>query len=50
MALKTRTVDVDESRVYEELLYFSSNSQRNWPSTEKVYAILWLNKLKNIFY
>ncbi|XP_018342547.1 PREDICTED: protein vav isoform X2 [Trachymyrmex septentrionalis] len=39
VALKTRTVDVDESRVYEELLYFSSNSQRNWPSAEKSSAI-----------
>ncbi|XP_018397916.1 PREDICTED: protein vav [Cyphomyrmex costatus] len=39
VALKTRTVDVDESRVYEELLYFSSNSHRNWPSTEKSSAI-----------
>ncbi|KYM80363.1 Protein vav [Atta colombica] len=36
VALKTRTVDIDESRVYEELLYFSSNSQRNWPSAEKM--------------
>lgn len=46
--IKTRAVDVDESRVYQELLCFSSNSQRNWPSVEKVHVILRLNNLKNI--
>ncbi|XP_011871795.1 PREDICTED: protein vav isoform X2 [Vollenhovia emeryi] len=37
--IKTRASDVDESRVYQELLCFSSNSQRNWPSVEKSGAI-----------
>ncbi|XP_077274599.1 vav guanine nucleotide exchange factor isoform X2 [Temnothorax americanus] len=37
--IKTRAADVDESRVYQELLCFSSNSQRNWPSVEKSSAI-----------
>ncbi|XP_012537885.1 protein vav isoform X2 [Monomorium pharaonis] len=37
--IKTRAEDVDESRVYQELLCFSSNSQRNWPSEEKSSAI-----------
>lgn len=46
--IKTRAVDVDESRVYQELLCFSSNSQRNWPSVEKVHVILRLNNLKSI--
>ncbi|XP_011701048.1 PREDICTED: protein vav isoform X2 [Wasmannia auropunctata] len=39
VVLRTRAVDVDESRVYQELLCFSSNSQRNWPSVEKSSAI-----------
>ncbi|EZA50030.1 Protein vav [Ooceraea biroi] len=39
--IKTRAVDVDdESHVYHELLCFSSNSQSEWPSAEKVYAIV----------
>ncbi|KAL0109464.1 hypothetical protein PUN28_014493 [Cardiocondyla obscurior] len=37
--IKTRAADVDESRVYHELLCFTSNSQRNWPSVEKSSAI-----------
>ncbi|XP_071569039.1 protein vav isoform X2 [Temnothorax nylanderi] len=37
--IKTRAADVDESRVYQELLCFSSNSQHNWPSVEKSSAI-----------
>ncbi|XP_029175638.1 protein vav isoform X2 [Nylanderia fulva] len=37
--IKTKAVDVDESQVYQELLCFSSNSQRDWPSTEKDGAI-----------
>ncbi|XP_011636427.1 protein vav isoform X2 [Pogonomyrmex barbatus] len=37
--IKTRAVDIDESRVYQELLCFSSNSQRSWPSVEKSSAI-----------
>lgn len=36
--IKTKAVDVDESKVYQELLCFSSNSQRDWPSVEKVYS------------
>ncbi|KAL6420434.1 hypothetical protein ACFW04_014438 [Cataglyphis niger] len=37
--IKTKAVDVDESQVYQELLCFSSNSQRDWPSAEKGGAI-----------
>lgn len=37
--IKTKAVDVDESKVYQELLCFSSNSQRDWPSVEKVYVV-----------
>lgn len=37
--IKTKAVDVDESQVYQELLCFSSNSQRDWPSAEKVYVV-----------
>ncbi|XP_015435864.1 PREDICTED: protein vav isoform X3 [Dufourea novaeangliae] len=37
--IKPKGMDVDESQVYQELLCFSSNSQREWPSAEKDGAI-----------
>ncbi|XP_012176242.1 protein vav isoform X2 [Bombus affinis] len=37
--MKPKSMDVDESQVYQELLCFSSNSQHDWPSTEKDGAI-----------
>ncbi|XP_054008184.1 protein vav isoform X2 [Hylaeus anthracinus] len=37
--MKPKGMDVDESQVYQELLCFSSNSQHDWPSTEKDGAI-----------
>ncbi|XP_043526292.1 protein vav isoform X2 [Frieseomelitta varia] len=37
--MKSKGMDVDESQVYQELLCFSSNSQHDWPSTEKDGAI-----------
>ncbi|XP_076386994.1 vav guanine nucleotide exchange factor isoform X2 [Megachile rotundata] len=37
--IKPKGMDVDESQVYQELLCFSSNSQHDWPSTEKDGAI-----------
>lgn len=46
--IRTKAVDVDESQVYQELLCFSSNSQHDWPSTEKVYVVSWFhNVIKN---
>lgn len=46
--IKTKAVDVDESQVYQELLCFSSNSHRDWPSTEKVHVVSRLCNFKNI--
>lgn len=46
--IKTKAVDVDESQVYQELLCFSSNSQRDWPSAEKVHVVSKLCNFKNI--
>lgn len=37
--IKPKGMDVDESQVYQELLCFSSNSQHDWPSTEKVSVV-----------
>lgn len=37
--MKPKGMDVDESQVYQELLCFSSNSQHDWPSTEKVSVV-----------
>ncbi|XP_014484352.1 PREDICTED: protein vav isoform X3 [Dinoponera quadriceps] len=37
--IKTKAVDADESKVYQELLCFLSNSQRDWPSVEKGGAV-----------
>ncbi|XP_076228297.1 vav guanine nucleotide exchange factor isoform X2 [Nomia melanderi] len=33
--IKPKSMDLDESQVYQELLCFSSNSQHDWPSTKK---------------
>ncbi|KOX79098.1 Protein vav [Melipona quadrifasciata] len=41
--MKSKGMDVDESQVYQELLCFSSNSQHDWPSTEKVSVVCNLN-------
>lgn len=41
--MKPKSMDVDESQVYQELLCFSSNSQHDWPSTEKVSVVCNLN-------
>lgn len=38
-SMKPKGMDVDESQVYQELLCFSSNSQHDWPSTEKVSVV-----------
>lgn len=38
-------MDLGESEVYQELLCFSTPSQHDWPSTEKVYVVLYPENL-----